>query len=147
MRKGKKRARTGFGIFLGAMLLFAIFFYIDFTTIQVSGTSMYPTFRSGQRLLVSKAYFLFGAVKDRDIVVVKDPGGPGNIIKRVYRMGGESVDPENWPDGVPMDIAHPYLVPDGTLYLLGDNKPVSEDSRKFGPVPMDKLVGKVIVYR
>jgi signal peptidase I len=147
MKKGKKRAITGFGVFLTLVLIFAIVFYFNVTTIQVSGLSMFPTFKNGQRLLVSKAYWLVGPIKDKDIVVVKDPEGPGNIIKRVFRMSGEDVDLLHRPDGVPLNTKGKYTVPDGCVYLLGDNPPVSEDSRKFGPVPMDKIVGKVIVYR
>ena len=144
MRKGKKRAFTGFGVFLLIMLIGSIFFYLNFKTIEVSGPSMNPTFKSGDRVLVSKAYWLVGPIKDKDIVVLHDPGGPGNIIKRVYRLGGEDVDFKWMPDSAKITNA-PYKVPDGCIYVLGDNRPVSEDSRKFGPVDLSKVLGKVII--
>ncbi len=147
MKKGKKRAITGFGVFLGFTLIFAIFFFLNFKTIQVSGISMVPTFKNGQRVLVSKAYWLIGPIKDGDIVVVKDPGGPGDIIKRVYKMSGENIEVPYRPEALVLDINKPYNVPDGYIYLLGDNRNYSEDSRKFGAVPIEKVVGKVLVYR
>ncbi len=147
MRKGKKRVITGFGVFLMLTLVLAVFFYVDFKTIQVSGLSMFPTFKNGQRVLVSKAYWLIGPIKDKDVVVLKDPGGPGDIIKRVYKMGGEEVEWEYRPDSAPFRPQGKYVVPEGDVYLLGDNRPASEDSRKFGPVPMDKIIGKVLIYR
>ena len=147
MKKGKKRTITGFGVFLVFTLVFTIFFYLNVKTIQVSGVSMLPTFKNGRRVLVSKAYWLVGPIKDNDIVVSKDPGGPGTIIKRVYRLGGESVDYPHYPDTVPLFMGREYRVPKGYVYLLGDNPPFSEDSRRFGPVPIDKILGKVIVYQ
>ena len=48
--------------------------------------------------------------------------------------------PKHW-DLVP---APPRIVPDGQIYVLGDNPPVSDDSRSFGPVPSDTLLGRVI---
>jgi len=147
MRKGKKRAITGFGVFLGFTLIFAIFFYLNFTTIQVSGISMAKTLKNGQRVLVSKAYWLVGSIKDQDIVVIKDPEGPGDIIKRVIWMAGEEVDVDHRPEGIPLNPNGKYIVPEDCIYVMGDNRPMSEDSRKFGPVSTDKIVGKVIVYR
>ena len=146
MKKGKKRAVTGFGVFLVVMLIVAIVFYLNFQTIEVSGISMQPTLKDHQRVLVSKAYWLVGPIHDKDIVVLQDPHGPGHIIKRVCWMGGENVDWKWRPNSAPGPDAK-YLVPDGSVYLLGDNRDFSEDSRKFGPVEMGKIIGKVVVYK
>jgi signal peptidase I len=143
MRKSKKRAITGFGGALLFILAFAIFFNLNFKTVVVSGPSMLPTFRDGQRVLVSRAYWLFGPVARRDVVVLADEE-QGHIIKRVYRLPGEIVDWVNVPKEYLL-VEGEYRVPEGTVYLLGDNREESEDSRTFGPVPIERIIGKVIV--
>lgn len=142
--KQKKRAATGFGLTLAILFFFALFMNLNFHTVIVDGQSMLPTFRPDDKVVVSKAYWLVGAIRDKDIVVIKDPTGTGYIIKRVFRMAGEDVPVDKWPyfhhivDG-------PYTVPDGDVYVLGDNLPESEDSRRFGPVETSKIIGKVVV--
>src|ERR1700722_15570747 len=103
------------------MLFLAIFFYLNFKTIEVSGISMFPTLKDHQRVLVSKAYWLIGQIHDKDIVVLKDPDGPGAIIKRVCWSAGEDVDWAWRPDSAPGTGA-PYKVPPGCVYVLGDNR-------------------------
>jgi signal peptidase I len=140
----KKIARQGC---LGVLILglaCSLLFYFNFHTVVVSGHSMDPTLHSGQRLLVSKAFWLVGSIRDKDIVVT-DSNPDGYIVKRVYKMGGETVDSYNVPHNYSFVDQGPYKVPDGQIYLLGDNRPVSDDSRSFGPVPMNRVLGKVIV--
>jgi len=144
-KKGRKRAITGFGFVMLAFLAFAIFGYLNFTTVEVQGRSMFPTFHTGQRVLVGKAYWIVGPIKDGDVVVLKD-GPTGHIIKRVYKMGGETVDwkyvPGDW--GL---AKGPYKVREGCVYVLGDNLKESEDSRVFHERPLEDVVGKVIVRK
>ncbi len=142
--KQRKRAATGLGLTLTLLFLFAIFMNLNFHTVIVDGQSMMPTFQPEDRVVVSKAYWLVGGIHDKDIVVIKDPTGDGYIIKRVFRMAGESVPVDKWPDNRRLEDG-PYTVPDGMVYVLGDNLPESEDSRKFGPVSNDKIIGKVVV--
>lgn len=137
---------TGFGFAMLLVLVFAIFFYANFKTVQVSGRSMFPTFKDGQRVLVSKAYWLVGPIQDKDVVVLKDTGPTGFIIKRVYRKENEAVDWKFVPDDYGIDQGT-YKVPKGNIYVLGDNLPESEDSRRFGPRPVSDVLGKVIVWR
>lgn len=127
------------------VLAFAIFFIQNFKTVVVSGPSMMPTLRSGDRILASKAYWLVGGIRRKDIVVIKDENATGYIIKRVVFLPGETVDfynaPRNWPlrNG-------PFVVPADSYYVLGDNREVSEDSRIFGPVDKSRIIGKVVVW-
>jgi signal peptidase I len=139
----KKATFTGFGFVLLFILGFAVFFYFNFRTVVVDGRSMEPTFHSGQRVLASQAYWLVGGIRDRDVVVVKVEGGTGYIIKRVYKQGGEIVDWENVPEEWSL-LNGEYRVPAGQLYVLGDNREVSEDSRQFGAIPLEKVIGKII---
>jgi signal peptidase I len=136
---------TGFGVFLLFVLAFAIFFFLQFQTVQVSGPSMQPTLEPGRRVLTSSAYWLVGEIQKGDIIVVRSPKDKSIVIKRVYALQGDVVDflnaPESWPLG-----SGEFRVPENSYYVLGDNKPVSEDSREFGPVPKSQVLGKVVVW-
>lgn len=144
--KGKPNLAAGSFVSLLSLLAFAIFVSINFRTIEVSGPSMEPTFNTGQRLLASRAWWLVGPIRDNDIVVVEGDEPGETLIKRVYKVSGEQVDWLNVPDNYDLQ-AGPLIVPEKSLYLLGDNREVSEDSRKFGPVPTDKVVGKIVLKK
>lgn len=139
------RRITTFGLLLLPVLAIVIVMYFNFTTVVVSGNSMEPTYRSGERLLASKAYWLVGPIKKGDIVVVRSEDG-SNLIKRVHGMPGDKVDFFNVPESWKLSQGE-YQVPDGSVYVLGDNREASEDSRRFGPVTKDNIIGKVIPPR
>jgi len=145
-RKGRKQAITGFGVVMLFFLVFAILFKVSVRTVEVSGRSMFPTFHTGQRVLVCNAYWFVGPIKDGDVVVLTDSGPTGYIIKRVFKMGGETVDwkyvPGDWPIG-----KGAYKVKEDCVYVLGDNLPESEDSRVFHERPLKDVIGKVIVRK
>ncbi|MCA0361476.1 MAG: signal peptidase I [Armatimonadetes bacterium] len=147
--KKKKQVVRGFTAFLLFVLAFALMMLFNFRTVEVKGDSMVPTFNSKDHVLVSKAYWLVGEVKRNDIVVVKSRDVPNEYyIKRVYATGGDTVDLYNTPEGwSPFEGEVEYKVPAGEYYVLGDNRPVSEDSREWGPVKLDEILGKVIVLR
>jgi signal peptidase I len=147
--KTKRAAFTGFGVTLFVLFGFAIFLNLNFHSVIVDGQSMLPTLTPGQKVWVSKAYWLVGPIHDGDVVVMKDPtADTGFIIKRVFRMGGETVPVDKWPFARRL-AQGTYTVPTGTVYVLGDNqlKGMSEDSRFFGPVRQETIIGKVIVKR
>ncbi|MBL8049517.1 MAG: signal peptidase I [Chthonomonas sp.] len=136
----------GFGVIMLFVLAAVIFIYRNFFTIQVKGRSMLTTFHEGERLLATRAYWLVGPIKRNDVIVIKGTT-PGEFwIKRVNRLGGETVDFLNIPSNYDFENGQ-YTVPTGTLYVLGDNLVESEDSRTFGPVPLDRVVGKVVPQR
>jgi len=90
-----------------------------FERITVTGASMEPTLRAGDRLLVRRT----GTVRTGDIVAARDPRPPGRtVVKRATSLGM------------------------GQVWLLGDNAGHSTDSRHFGPVPLSSVEGKA-VYR
>jgi signal peptidase I len=135
-----------FTVFLILILMFAAVFGLNFKTVEVKGESMVPTLLNGRKVLTSKAYWMVGAIKINDIVVCQEDTGKGYFIKRVYGLPGDkikwSLAPVSWP------LANgPYTVPEGKIYLVGDNINHSDDSRKFGPFDQSRLLGKVIVWR
>ena len=144
-QKGRKRVR-GFTVFLFLVFGLAIFFKTSFTSVEVKGVSMLPTLNENRRVLVSSAFWLVGALKKEDIVVLREADGNGYYIKRIKGLPGDRIEWTYMPRDRSL-AEGPYTVPPGTLYVLGDNLEHSEDSRKFGPVPADRLVGKVLVAR
>jgi len=142
----RKVAFTGFGVTLLFILVMAVIFYLNFKTVIVSGPSMEKTFKNGDRLLSSRAYWLVGPIRKKDVIVIHNEDGKGYLIKRVCYMPGETVDLWNSPRSEIWSIANgPYVVPEGQYYVLGDNRAVSEDSRTFGPVKKERVLGKIVL--
>lgn len=144
--------RTGTAL-LGFLLVAALFYY-GFRLVRVQGRSMEPTYPEGQVLLVRRLNWPSSPPRVGDVVVF----GMGDelLVKRVAATAGQKV-----PDMGPMLLlrpsrTHPGLwealvipspprvVPEGHLFVLGDNPAVSVDSRSFGLVPISALVGRVI---
>jgi signal peptidase I len=107
------------------------------------------------------AFYPFHAPEPGDIVVINPPEySPQPYIKRTIAVGGDVVDihdghvyvngallPEKYITGAITDCDHPiycrsFTVPEGFIYVLGDNRQHSSDSREFGPVPLDNVIGK-----
>lgn len=129
----------------------------------VASTSMEPELKDGNRLVVDKLAYRFGEVGRGDVVVfdtsrVSDETVPlgETLVKRVVGLPGETVqavDGVVLVDGVPLPEPSPgtpktpsfgpVQVPDGSVFVLGDNRVVSIDSRTFGPVPADAIIGRV----
>ena len=88
---------------------------------RIEGESMTPALSAGERVFVNKAAYLFSRPRPGDLVVVRDPRQPERLLlKRIDREAG----PRGW-------------------LVLGDNAPGSTDSRQFGPVGRELIVGKV----
>lgn len=145
--RGRKKALiTGFGSVMLFVLAFTVLFFFNFRTIEVQGPSMEPTLKTGRRLLVSSAYWLIGPVKKGDIVVARVTEKDDDIvIKRVLGVAGDTIDSNNVPDSHGLAQGD-YVVPEGTYYIVGDNRLQSEDSRAFGPVKSQEIIGKVVIW-
>ena len=153
-------------IIVGALVAAILVLTILCRTGVVSGTSMVPTMQHGDRYVISD---LFYTPEQGDIVVFR-PGIEGNDeeelwIKRVIAVEGQKVyiDPETYRvyvDGqllsepylhgagtIPHTTQNPIVVPEGCVYVLGDNRGISHDSRyaDLGCVPVGQLAGRVIL--
>lgn len=159
MRSGGRLLREVAETVLVAVLLALVVRAFVVESFEVQGHSMEPTLHDGERLLVNKFIYRFSDPVRGDIVVFRYPLGTNrDFIKRVIAVPGERVRIEEgrvYVDGRPLE--EPYLtrrdgysmpeqeVPAGHLFVLGDNRTNSEDSRIFGFVPMRLLVGKAVV--
>lgn len=128
--------------------------------VRVDGYSMRPTLEDGEFVLVSKVSYFWGDVTRGDIVVFHFPLNPEEeLIKRVIGLPGDRVLVENGQLYVnDQAVNEPYiaqsplysgewLVEENHLFVLGDNRNNSNDSKDWGLLPMDKLVGKaVLIY-
>jgi signal peptidase I len=142
----EKRARQQIRllILLTIFGIMALMFVINFQMAVVRGKSMEPTFHENDRLLITRAYWLFGDIQKGDVVVFQKEGDL--LIKRVIALQGETIPPEYAPVR-PVLLTEDRRVPPGYVYVVGDNLAQSEDSRYFGPLSMNWVIGKVVNNR
>lgn len=148
---------------ISAALILVLIFSFFFRIIQVDGRSMVPTLNNGDKLIVWGA----GYTPQRGDVVIVDGytsyGKP--LVKRVIAKGGDtiSIDFEEGvvtvngevlqedyiaaPTYLEFDVQFPYTVPEGTVFVMGDNRNESLDSRSssVGCIDERDILGKVLL--
>ena len=125
--------------------------------IRVDGSSMVPTLQNGEFVMVNRLAYRFGDPAHGDVVVFHYPRDPEQeFIKRIIGLPGDTVrisGGDVFINGA--EISEPYiaaaprsegewLVPDGHVFVLGDNRNNSQDSRNFGYVTMENVIGKAL---
>jgi len=162
-----KSKRSGFLSFfvdiLETLVLSVVLFVsinIISARIRVDGASMEPTLFSGEYVVVNRLSYRLGSPHRGDIIVFHFPRDPKEeYIKRVIGLPGDEVEVRNgtvYINGQPLDENYlkvktnyigSWVIPEGQLFVLGDNRNNSSDSHDWGTVPMDYVVGKaVMVY-
>ena len=172
-RRRAMRALAEVGvIILMTVLVAGLVRTFAFQPFWIPSASMVPTLAVYDRVLVQKAFFSWHDVREGDIVVFSQPpldhcpGPPGDLVKRVIALPGQTIYssgnviyvdgrrlaepylPPYDPFGPPIPDAsrqHPYRVPAGEFYMLGDNRADSCDSRFWGSIEGSSIIGKVVV--
>lgn len=146
-------------IVITLLVTYAILYFIQIS--RVYGTSMLPNYHEGNVVIVEKVFYKNSEPEYNDIVVidyVDDKADETSIIKRVVGIGGDHIeikDNQLYRNGevVKEDYIKEYMhtddlsvdIPEGKVFVLGDNRNVSLDSRSIGYVDFkEDVVGKVI---
>ncbi len=125
----------------------------------VQGSSMEPTLHDGERLLVNKLAYRLGDLSPGDIIVFRYPKDPTrDFIKRIIALPGDTVElregtvlvnNEALQEGYVVHHSHDSMGPleiiEGEVFVLGDNRTNSDDSRFFGTVPVENIKGKAFL--
>jgi signal peptidase I len=156
MKKQLKEWLPSVGIIIAVVAMRVLF--VD--VVKVDGMSMYPTMETKDRLVREKLSHYSHQYSRGDIVVLRDPAGEELLVKRIVGLAGETIESINgvvYIDGeqlkeeyLPQDtktfnIAR-VKIPEDQVYVLGDNRGGSKDSRDIGPVELRQITGS-IVYR
>lgn len=148
-------------IIIGAVLYFGIRLYIAQPFI-VSGSSMVPNFEHGDYLIIDELSYHMREPERGEVVVFRYPNDPSKyFIKRVIALPDETVSIANNKVSVKNSagtevLNEPYVAGltsgklDRTLgpneyFVMGDNREASSDSRSWGPVPREHIVGRALV--
>lgn len=133
---------------------------------EINGASMEPTFHNGEYILTNKIVYKIQDPQRGDIVIFKSPKNKEiDYIKRIIGLPGDTVGLRNntlYVNGQP--VKEPYLtpgitifggsylaegeeiiVPVGLYFVAGDNRSHSSDSREFGPIPKEDIIGQAIL--
>ena len=125
---------------------------------RIPSASMAPTLHAGDHVVVDKLAFRIGDPHRGQIAVLREPGSGDLVLKRIVAVGGDvvgiedgelvvnrrrPVEPYADPASIDSEYFGPVTVPAGAVFVLGDNRANSVDSRDFGVVPVTNLVGRV----
>jgi len=168
-----KRRSTGrnviewVAVIVGAVIVALIVKTFLVQAFRIPSESMDPTLIKGDRVLVNKLSYRLHDVHRGDVVVFDRPknlpGGPGDpqdLIKRVIGLPGDVLYARDGvvyvndrplkepylPEGTSsVNMDQPVTVPEGDVWVMGDNRGNSQDSRVFGPIPQESIVGRAFL--
>lgn len=159
-RKKKKRERMSFviTILIAAVIALSIRFFV-FEFIIVNMTSMQPTLNPNAVMCVEKVSYIADKPSRGDIVIFDYVGEEKNLVKRVIGVPGDTIQISNGSLYVNGELRQesyikepmksdsdygPYVVPEGKVFVMGDNRNVSKDSRdpSIGAVDDKAIIGR-----
>ncbi len=150
--------------FLMALAVFLVIYFFIARPFQVSGDSMFPTYKDKEYIFTNIVGLKLGHLSRGDVIVFKAPIDPTkDFIKRVIGLPGDTVELKNgsvYINGSKLDESN-YLssdvkttggnylaenvtkqIPKGEVFVLGDNRPFSSDSREWGLLNESAIIGK-----
>jgi signal peptidase I len=151
-----KEWTVSLGIALVVALLFQNYVYAQS---EVQNVSMQNTLVAGQRLIEDKWSYYFHEPRHGDIVIINGPESELRLIKRVVGVPGDVIDIQNgevYLNGQSIEeeyvkgqtfagsISVPFTVKEGQLFVMGDNREHSLDSRSLGPISRSSIEGKAV---
>ena len=154
----KRLAREFITALLPAVLI-ALFVnvFIAQAAMVEDGPSMQPNLYVGYRMMTEKVSYQFHEPRRGDIVIANPEQSQVTLVKRVIGLPGETIeskDGHTYIDGKAIDepwVANfggrylaPTRIPEGYVFIIGDNRPISHDSRAIGPVSIEDIEGRVI---
>jgi len=145
-----------------ALLTAIIFLLVNAATgrFLIKSVSMQPNLHEGEYVIVDKVTYLVSAPQRGDIVVFDLDGEPDDLIKRMIGLPGETIEISDgivYINGQPLEESYAAPAPGSTLparrlgtdeyFVMGDNRSNSRDSRIFGPIHRETIVGRAwIIY-
>lgn len=143
-----------------SLAIAAVVIVFLYQPVKVEGTSMMPWLEDQERIFVNKFVYSFDSVDKGDVIVFRFPLDPSkSYIKRVVGVEGDTVEiiagqlfvngnhVDEWyvPSEYQTDSSHAALkIPEDHLYVLGDHRNTSNDSRMWGTVPLPAVTGKAV---
>ncbi len=156
----KRAANFEFALYLVTVVLIALFIRtFIFEPVQVVGSSMHPTLIHGEGMFTEKLSYAFSEPEHGDIIICRYSNMNVNCVKRIIGMPGDTVaitdgqiylngqlldESEYWNDTIYGDMTE-VTVPEKALFVVGDNRHASDDSRNplVSFVPYGQVKGKV----
>lgn len=154
-------------VIVGAVIVALLIKTFVVQAFRIPSESMVPTLEVGDRVLVNKLSYDAHDLNRGDVVVFDRPPGlpagpndPTELIKRVIGLPGDTVvardgdiyvddqrleEPYLADEGGTYGLDEPVTVPEGQVWVMGDNRAHSEDSRAFGPIDTDTIVGRAFM--
>ena len=157
-------------VLVNSVVIILVFFLMKAFVVapfKVDGSSMVDTLHHKEYILVSKIEYLIGDPQRGDIIVFHPPvnedqyyikriiGLPGDTVRvsnNTYIINGQPLDESEYIDpdvslygGSFLQENQDIIIPDGTYFVSGDNRPHSSDSRELGPVDKVDFIGKVFL--
>jgi signal peptidase I len=162
-RSGTKQAIEWVLLIGTALAIALIIKTFLFQAFYIPSESMVPTLRKNDRVLVNKLSYKLHDIHRGDIVVFEKPKSETSnikdLVKRVIGLPGETVegrdghiyindrklDEPYLPDGTVTGTFAAVTIPSNSIWVMGDNRSASRDSRFFGPIPESSVVGRVFI--
>lgn len=163
-KKEVKPKKSGFMEILEAVVvavvLAALIRIFVFSPFYIPSGSMEPTLQIGDRIIVSKINYRFEEPERGDIIVFKFPLDPNrDFVKRVVGLEGETIaardgvlyingkrlEEDYLPQNINFPDFGPEKIPQGCYFMMGDNRNNSDDSRNWGPLPEEYIIGQALL--